>query len=110
MISGFRKENLAQNDVANFVRNLENKLATGNFVWNCENKTLLAGVILPSKSSHKETQDAAERIAVAVNLRQHRRQQLLRGNEREWFLERGCRFCGRTLLQQNVVLETDRHD
>jgi hypothetical protein len=44
MISGFRKEYLAQNDVANFVRNLENKLAVGNFVWNCENKTLLAGL------------------------------------------------------------------
>jgi hypothetical protein len=43
MILGFRKENLAQNDVANFVRNLENKLVVGNFVWNCENKTLLAG-------------------------------------------------------------------
>jgi hypothetical protein len=36
MILGFRKENL--------VRNLENKLAVGNFVWNCENKTLLAGL------------------------------------------------------------------
>jgi hypothetical protein len=44
MISRFRKENLAQNDVANFVRNFENKLAAGNFVWNCENKTLLAGL------------------------------------------------------------------
>jgi hypothetical protein len=30
MISGFRKENLAQNDVANLVRNLENKLPAGN--------------------------------------------------------------------------------
>jgi hypothetical protein len=30
MISGFRKENLAQNDVANLVRNLENKLSAGN--------------------------------------------------------------------------------
>jgi hypothetical protein len=44
MILGFRKENLVQNDVANFVRNLENKLAAGNFVWNCEIKTLLAGL------------------------------------------------------------------
>jgi hypothetical protein len=30
MISGFRKENLAQNAVANLVRNLENKLPVGN--------------------------------------------------------------------------------
>jgi hypothetical protein len=30
MILGFRKENLAQNAVANFVRNLENKLPAGN--------------------------------------------------------------------------------
>jgi hypothetical protein len=30
MISGFKKENLAQNAVANLVRNLENKLPTGN--------------------------------------------------------------------------------
>jgi len=30
MISGFRKENLAQNVVANLVRNLENKLPAGN--------------------------------------------------------------------------------
>ncbi len=30
MISGFRKENLAQNVVANLVRNLENKLPSGN--------------------------------------------------------------------------------
>jgi hypothetical protein len=30
MISGFRKENLAQNAVANLVRNLENKLPAGN--------------------------------------------------------------------------------
>jgi hypothetical protein len=44
MILGFRKENLVQNDVANFVRNFENKLAVGNFVWNCENKTLMAGL------------------------------------------------------------------
>jgi hypothetical protein len=50
----------------------------------------------------------SERTAVAVNLRQHRRRQLLRGNGREWFLERGCRFCSRTLLQQNVVSQTER--
>jgi hypothetical protein len=30
MISGFRKENLAQNVVTNLVRNLENKLPAGN--------------------------------------------------------------------------------
>jgi len=30
MISGFRKENVAQNAVANLVRNLENKLPAGN--------------------------------------------------------------------------------
>jgi hypothetical protein len=30
MISGFRKENLAQNAVANLVRNLESKLPAGN--------------------------------------------------------------------------------
>jgi len=30
MISGFRKENLFQNVVANLVRNLENKLPTRN--------------------------------------------------------------------------------
>jgi hypothetical protein len=30
MISGFRKENLTQNVVANLVRNLENKLPSGN--------------------------------------------------------------------------------
>ncbi len=30
MISGFKKENLAQNAVANLVRNLENKLPAGN--------------------------------------------------------------------------------
>jgi hypothetical protein len=30
MISGFRKKNLAQNVVANLVRNLENKLPAGN--------------------------------------------------------------------------------
>jgi hypothetical protein len=55
MISGFRKENLAQNDVANLVRNLENKLPAGNirkllielmlrkFRLELRNKTLLAG-------------------------------------------------------------------
>ncbi len=31
-----------------------------------------------------------ERTAVAVNLRQHRRRQLLRGNGREWFLNGSC--------------------
>jgi hypothetical protein len=30
MISGFGKENLTQNDVANLVRNLKNKLPAGN--------------------------------------------------------------------------------
>jgi hypothetical protein len=31
---------------------------------------------------------------------QHRRRQLLRGNGREWFLERGCRFCNRIVVSQ----------
>jgi hypothetical protein len=78
-----------------WLENCENQIAGS---WNgfrkCslqlrETKSLLAGVILPSQSSRKETRDAAERTAVAVNLRQHRRRQLLRGNGREWFLERG---------------------
>jgi hypothetical protein len=30
MISGFRKENLTQNVIANLIRNLENKLPAGN--------------------------------------------------------------------------------
>jgi hypothetical protein len=54
------------------------------------------GTLNKHTPARKETRDATEQTAVAVNLRQHRWRQLLRGNEREWFLERGCRFCSRT--------------
>ncbi len=62
-----------------------------------------SGTLNKHTPARKKTRDAAERIIVAVNLKQHRRQQLLRGNGCEWFLERGYRFCSKTLLQQNVV-------
>jgi hypothetical protein len=69
-----------------------------------------SGTLNKHTPARKKTRDAAERTAVAMNLRQHRRRQMLRGNGHEWFLERGCRFCDRTLLQQNVVSQTDRHN
>ncbi len=67
-----------------------------------------SGTLNKHTLARKETRDAVERTAVAVNLRQHRQRQLLRGNGCEWFLERGCKFCSITLLQQNVVSQTER--
>jgi hypothetical protein len=67
------------------------EVANKNFVT-----TTRTGIMLESTPARKETRDAAERTVVTVNLRQHQRRQLLRGNEREWFLERGFTFCSRT--------------
>ncbi len=60
-----------------------------------------SGTLNKHTPARKETRDAAERTAMAVNLRQHRWRQLLRGNEREWFLKEAVgfateRFCSRT--------------